>query len=324
MAAPEAATTTRYNDCRIQRVIFMPESLIMHFPILQPGCADFMQEVLYEVVATKKGREITITHTLVGQSFINQLIQRDEAQFSVRLLFRDSSERQHAVCKNADIKFEDGKIVGKQIIKSNFDYFPTIMPSVVILKDDVITATDKASGLNEFWQHKDLNIPKYSRIALFPKIESSDNEELSSLLKIDLNEDFDKGEMEVQVNEHANGSEAPVTLLCGQDVYDQLRQIRPVDPRVLPESKSTIESLRLAIVTNILCALYAYMQQLHVGDGDVGKYEESGVLFYHLKKLEEVTGKSWKDEDFSPSLMATKMLPYMLDKKILNIENGYE
>lgn len=298
----------------------------MNFPILKPGYSDFVDEVKYEVIATRDDRndkKFTIIHTLYGQSYITQLLQSGEAQFSVLLLFKNSSERQYFASEPTGIKYENNKIVVEQIIEIKFSYAPEITPYIVILNDAVIASTDKNSGLSKFWQHgNNINIPEHSRIALHPKITFTSGG-LTALFKRELRKDYKDGVMEVSVSEHTSEKEVPVTLVCGRDVYDFLGKYDTSEPNTIPEPTTPNELLFFAIITNALSALYAYMQTVHETNN---KYEERGVLFSHLNDLKEKTKTSWEDEGqvFNPSLAATRMLPYMLDLKILNDEHEDE
>lgn len=301
----------------------MSQILIMDFPVWKKGCIDFVGDISYEVKARYEDKSckdpqvkgmLKIIHTLSGQSFISRLVANDDAQFSVLLLYRDSSERQHIACETTDIKIEDDKIIAEQMVSINFSYPPEIIPSIVILKEEVIAVADKDSGLDDFWKEDgDITIPRYSRIALGEKLGFTSGE-LYSLFNIQHKKDYAAGEMGVRVNENASEGEAPVTLLCGQDVHVQLHKASLGKPSAHPKSNSLTESLRIAIVTNALCAVYADMRQLKSED------VESNVLLTHLEKLHEETEQDWQDEDFNPSLAATKMCPYMLSAKIFNDE----
>ena len=292
----------------------MLKNLTMDFPILKPGCADFLEGVSYQVEASQEKRVLKITHTLTGNSFVRQLIKSGDAQFSVLLLYLNSSERQHETSN--DIKIESDKIVAEQLVDIKFSYAPEIIPSIIIIKEKSIELADESSGLTDFWkQGDDTTIPKYSRIALAEKLKFTKGG-LADLFEIQHEESFDRGWMKVSVTESAGVGTPPVTLLCGQDVFDQLRSTRLPQPGDSLESHSQIESIRGAIATNILCALYAYMQQLHKKED--GEHEDSGVLLAHRELLQEKINGNWQDDDFNPSIAATKMQPYMLDNKILN------
>ena len=298
----------------------MLKNLTMDFPILKPECADFLKDVSYEVEANQDGKEMRIQHTLKGQSFIRSLVINDEAKFSVLLLYRDSSERQHEVSN--DIKIESDRIVAVQLVDIKFSYAPEIIPSIIIIKEKSIQLADEYSGLTDFWkQGDDTTIPKYSRIALAEKLKFTKGG-LDNLFEIQHKESFDRGWMEVSVNEFTGDGTPPVTLFCGKDVFDQIMRTRLPQPGAPLESHSQIESIRGAIATNILCALYAYMQQLHKKED--GEHEYSGVLLAHRELLQEKINENWQDGDFNPSLAATKMQPYMLDNKILNGDGGDE
>ena len=268
-----------------------------------------MSEVAYEVGAKQVGGELTITHTLRGQSFIRELIENGEAIFSVLLFYKDSSERQRHQCNDVD-KSDDGEgIVATQIIAIEFTYAPTIMPSIIILKESQITVS-ASSGLTDFWREGEyFNIPAYSRIALGPRL-SFTSGEVQRLMSIECDNEniLNPGEMKVIVNESAGEGEKPVTLLCAKDIFDELHKIKNIIP------SNAKESMRLAIITQALSAVYAYMN--YKDHDDVG-----GVLKAHLDDLLNKTGENWENkEDFNPSLAATKMQPYAI--RALNNEVG--
>ncbi len=282
--------------------------LILDFPVLREGGGDFAEGVSYEVEASQMDRKLKIRHILKGQSFISQLVKSDDAKFSVLLLYRDSAERQHHLY-DADIELKDKEIIATQIIPIKFSYVPEIAPSIVILGDKKIVA-DAASGLTDFWEQGEcFHIPKYSRIALGQKLKFTAGD-LSKLMKVISDEKLGDGEMKVEVNENVGEGETPVSLYCGQGVYDELNKI------TLAEPSNSVQSMRSAIITQALCAIYAYMQNLN------NDHEASGVLAMHLDMLQEKTDLNWRDDNFSPSLAATKMQPYAI--KALSDEADYD
>ena len=274
----------------------MSNQLILDFPVLQEDSGDFVDAVSYQVAATratKFDKNVTVTHTLSGSSYISQLVNDGVAQFSVRLIYRGSSERYHESCS------APGACV-TQTIPLKFSYAPEILPSIVLLEDREITVDD-ASGLTDFWtKGSRFSIPKYSRIALGPRLFFTDGG-VQSLLRLVLDEKkMRDGEMKVVVKESAGEGETPVVLECGKSVYNCLRKITEANPIV------TNQPLAYAIVTQALCAVYAYMRNLGP-DQEVG-----GVLKAHLQMLKDKAGTGWHDDDFNPSLAATKMRPYII------------
>jgi len=272
----------------------MSNKLILDFPVLQEDSGDFVDAVSYEVAANRSAGEIAVTHTLNGTSYISQLVSEGAAQFSVRLVYRDSAERHHQLC-------EKSGVCVKQTIPLEFSYAPEIMPSIVLLKNREITVND-ASGLTDFWTRGTrFSIPKYSRIALGSRLSFTDGG-VQSLMRLVCNENLGEGEMKVVVKELAGEGETPVDLMCGKNIYDCLMGVTAASPA------TAYQSMGHAIVTQALCAVYAYMQNLSKNpDQEVG-----GVLKAHLQMLENKTETSWEEEDFNPSLAATKMWPYMI------------
>lgn len=290
----------------------MSSPVILDFPVLQHGGGNFKEDVSYEVSASHAAGKLTITHELRGRSFIYDWVKSGDAVFSVSLLYRDSSERQaHEYKISAKQDERDNKIIAKQIIDNQFSYAPEIMPSIVVLKSKEVVVGDN-SGLTNFWQSAEtFCIQPYARIALAARMQFTSGD-VSNLMKIVEDKNLAVGEMRVVVNEHANEADAPVTLWCGQGVYDQLRKMTQAS------AKNSIEALRSAIVTNALCAVYADVKNL----ADAAKEEVNGVLLAHLNLMHEQTGQDWQADDFDPSLAATKMQPYATDVLIDGNEDG--
>ena len=288
----------------------MSDDLILDFPVLKKDGGDFSAEISYEVEAEVSpiDRTVEIRHTLKGQSFISQLVKRGDAKFSVLLLYRDSAERQHHLC-DTEISVNDNEIVATQTIPNKFSYTPEIMPSIVIWEGKNITV-EASSGLTDFWeQGEHFDIPQYSRIALGPKLKFTAGD-ISKLMQVISDEKLGSGEMKVEVYESAGEGETPVSLLCATDVFDELHKMTQAAP------SNAVESMRSAIITQALCAVYAYMQNLGAD------YEVGGVLSAHLELLENETGENWQNDNFNPSLAATKMQPYAI--KALNDEADYD
>ena len=278
----------------------MSDKLVLDFPVLQQGGGDFADEVSYTVEGEETAGEIKITHTLKGQSFIRRLIEDGDAKFSVLLFYPDRSQRQSHVCETENVDKNNNGIVATQIIPIDFSYAPEVRPSIVILTSKKITVK-KSSGLTDFWeQGEHFNILEYSRIAIGRKLKFTSGN-ISKLMKVIVDINRGDGEMAVVVQENAGEGETPVTLLCAKDVFDQLHKASRIKPH------NATESMRWAIATQALCAVYAYMQNL---DED---YEVGGPLLAHLEVLEKQTGENWTSEGFDPSLAATKMHPYVLE-----------
>lgn len=280
----------------------MSDNLILDFPVLKPDGLDFVEGVSYAVEASHDDGTLTIKHTLKGRSFIQQLIKDGDATFSVLMLYRDSSERQNHQCPHDEISINDpdSSMVATQTVPRTFSYSPEVMPSIVILQDKDISV-DASSGLTDFWKHGVYKIPQYSRIALAPKLKFTEGG-ISTLIHVDHDKDLGHGEMRVEVYEQAGEGQKPVVLWCGKGVFDELHKL----PENLAEPRDAAESVRWAMITQALCAVYAYVSNL--GEDD----EVSSELHAHLEWLREKTGQDWKDENFNPSLAATKVRPYVI------------
>lgn len=233
----------------------MSDKLILDFPVLQQGGGDFVDAVSYEVEASQYAGKLKIEHAIKGQSFIRQLIKNGDACFSVSLLYKNSAERQNYSCKTDNIAENDNEVVATQTIPMGFSYAPEISPSIVILESKKITVDD-LSGLTDFGDKGDhFDIPKYARLASGLKLKFTSGD-ISCLMKLEFDETLGHGEMKVAVDESAGEGATPVTLLCGKGVFDELKKVTVAKP------ENVLESMRAAIITQALCAVYAYMQNL--------------------------------------------------------------
>ncbi|MDA8030918.1 MAG: hypothetical protein MPK62_07295 [Alphaproteobacteria bacterium] len=283
-------------------------NLTLNFPVLKKDGNDFLPEVSYAVGARCPSNQLQITHTLKGQSFIRELIEQGNAKFSVLLLYRNSSERQHHWCDAVEYA-NDVATSTKTIEIEGFSYAPEIIPSIVLLQESrfVVSAT---SGLTDFWPLGDsFDIPAHSRIALAPKLHFESGG-VSHLFRVIRDDSLLSGEMRVEVNEDAGEGDTPVALRCAKDVCHELYKVTQASP-LTPS-----ESMRSAIITEALSATYAYMKNVHAKDSG---YEERGVLRAHLEELHSSHGLDWGNEEFNPSLAATKMQPYAVS--VLNGES---
>lgn len=282
----------------------MSGDLILDFPVLKKDGGDFIENISYEVEVDSVDGELKIEHKLKGLSFVGEAVKIGDAKFSVWLLYKNSSERQSHVC-NSNVTIQGDSIISTQTVSMDFSYAPEVSSSIVLMKDKTISV-DNTSGLTDFWeQGESFDIPKYSRIAIGQKLKFTSGD-LSNLMKVVLDNDMGPGEMKVVVYEQADEGIVPVTLCSGQGVYDQLMRVKKAKP------KDASDAARSAIVTQALCAIYAYMHKEWVRT----KCETSGVLAAHLVELRDKTKEDWEADEFDPSLAATKMRPYVT--KFLN------
>ena len=279
----------------------MSNLLIQDFPVLQASDGNFADSIAYEVTADRHGQTITVKHILKGDSYVSRLVKNRTARFSVRLLYRDSRQRYHHVADDIDSDTSD-EIVAKQEIPLKFSYAPEIKPSIILLEKQEITI-DETSGLSDFWKVGErFSIAKYSRIAIHQDLRFTQGG-VKQLMNLVLADELEDGEMKVEVNENVAEGDIPVQLYCGTGVYDQLKQIKQ------KTSVSNADVMRNAIITHALCAVYADMQKYVIKDEG---YLPQGVLAAHLQEMQK-KNLDWGDEDFVPSLAATKMWPYHIN-----------
>lgn len=280
----------------------MSNDLILSFPVLKNNSGDFLKSVSYKVEATQGNnhRKLYITHTLTGNSFIAELVRSNEAKFTVSLFYKNSAERQKIVCDEFDNDDKTNEITAEQEIDIEFSYAPEITANIVLLEDETITV-DKQSGLTEFWEGEKFNIPAFSRIAHHLKLKFNSGN-VSSLLNVQCDENFKSGSIKTIVSETIGEDEQPIKIICSLDVFDELKKSvieNPVEPKT---------AMRAAIVTQVLCAVYAYMNNLDDKETDI----HSGLIS-HMEMVKDKTGQDWEDDNFNASFAATQMIPYAIE-----------
>lgn len=279
----------------------MSDSLILSFPVLKNDSGDFLEGVSYTVEATQGNnqRKLYIDHTLTGNSFITDLIKDKKAKFSVSLFYKDSSERQSFVCDDFDFDDETKEITAEQEIDITFSYAPEITANIVLSKDEKITVNPQ-SGLTDFWQGEAFDIPAFSRIAHHLKLKFSSGD-VSSLMWKDMDESYSSGSIQTIVTETAREEQQPIKIVCAKDVYDELDKgfSGNMDARM---------AMRKSIITQILCAVYAYMNNLEDKETDI----HNGLLS-HMETVKDTIGQDWESDDFNASFAATQMMPYSIE-----------
>ncbi len=281
----------------------MTDDLILSFPVLKNGGGDFLESATYIVEATQaqEKRTLYITHILKGNSFIAELVKNEKAKFSVALFYKDNAERQKFVCESFDYYDESNEIIAEQKINIDFRYAPEITPNIVILENAKITV-DNNSGLSDFWNGEIFDIPAYARIAHHLKLKFTSGD-VSSLMNVSCDESFKNGSIETNVSATVGESEQPIKIICAQDVFDELKKgvnDNPTDAKT---------AMRASIVSQIMCAVYGYMNNLSDKETDIN----NGLLM-HMENVKEKTDQDWEDGDnFNASLAATKMFPYAIE-----------
>ena len=293
----------------------MSGTIALVFPVLDEEGAGFVDGVSYTVSATIQGlsspRMLTVEHRLTGASFVRDWVQFGDARISTRLLFRNGARRE---AHPFDGDFDDSgeALVAAQRIRVSFLQNPEVACSIVAVRDRKLVVCHRVSGLTGFWRAGDrIDIPRYARIGRHAAL-TFDDDSLGSLIHVVEEKEMGSGQMKADVKAQAPEGEKPVTLLCARDVYDKLQAFTEAPPA------SGREAMRSAIVTQALCAIYGHMNMLaRIEDENYNEEDINSTLRSHGERLKAETGLAWDDDDFNPSLAATKMRPYAI------LKNGY-
>lgn len=280
----------------------MIDDLILEFPAIKYNGGDFLESVSYAVEATQGSdhRKLYITHTLTGNSYIAELIKNRKAKFSVSLFYKDSSVRQSNICDEFSCADAKNEITAKQKIDIDFSYAPEITANIFLLADETIIVNSQ-SGLTDFWQGKQFDIPAFSRIAHHLKLNFSGGNVLS-LLNVQCDKDYKNGSIKTIVFETAGESEQPIKINCALDVFDELKK------KVIENPIDAKTAMRAAIVTQILCHIYSYMNNLSDKENEI-----NSSLLLHMEMVKDKTKQDWESYDFNASFAATQMLPYAIE-----------
>jgi hypothetical protein len=281
--------------------------LILNFPILNNSNNNFIESISYDVDAEQLHGKITITHKLNGKSFIYNLMQNQKVKFAISLFYSENSERQCFVCDSFELNNEKNEITATQEISIDFDYAPEIAPYIFALEDIDINV-DKDSGLDNFWDNEKFNIPAYSKIAYDSKL-TFNSGNTKELIDIECDDSFESGTVKTTVTETAHLSEKPIKVICSKGVFDELKKGVPEKPT------DANTSFRIAIMTQIMCYVYSYMNNITDKEQEIHK-----GLLKHMEILKDKTEQDWEDDDFNASLAATQFLPYGI-KELNNEEN---
>ena len=290
----------------------MSGTIALGFPVLDEDGSSFADGVSYTVSATIQGastsKMLTVEHRLTGMSFVRDWVQAGDARFSTRLLFRNGARREAHPFEGA---FDDADeaLVATQQLPVHFLETPEVVCSIVAARDRQLVVGHPESGLTDFWQAGErIDIPRYARIGRHATLTFGDGS-LGSLIRVVEGKELESGQMKTGVSPQAPEGEKPVTLRCAKDVYDELQAFTEAPP-----SRSR-EALRSAIVTQALCAIYGHMyMMIRVEDGNFDEEGMNPALRSHGERLKEKADMTWEDDDFNPSLAATKMLPYTILK----------
>ncbi len=290
----------------------MSGTIALIFPVLDEDGAGFVGGVGYNVSATIQGlsssRMLTVEHRLAGPSFVRDWVQSGDARFSTRLLFRNGARRE-AHPFEGDFDNSGEALVAAQRIALSFLEAPEVACSVVTVRDLQLVVCHPQSGLTDFWPAGDrIDIPQYARIGRHATL-TFDDDSLGSLIHVIEEKELASGQMKAEVKPQAAEGEKPVTLLCARDIYDELQAFTESPPA------SGQEAMRSAIVTQALCAIYGHMNMLaRSEDENYNEEDINSTLRSHGERLKAETGQAWDDDDFNPSLAATKMRSYTILK----------
>ena len=290
----------------------MSGTIALGFPVLDEDGASFADGVSYTVSAAIQGatppKMLTVEHRLTGASFVRDWVRDGDARFSTRLLFRNSARREAHPFEGA-LDEADDALVATQQLPVRFFETPEVICSIVAARDRQLVVSHPESGLTEFWLAGErIDIPRYARVGRHATL-TFDDGSLGSLIRVVEGEELGSGQMKTSVSPQLPEGEKPVTLRCAKNVYDELQAFTEAKP------SGGREALRSAIVTQALCAIYGHMHMLIRGDnGDNIEEDMNPVLRSHGERLKEEADMIWGDDNFDPSLAATRMLPYTILK----------
>ena len=266
----------------------MKSSAIVHalpYPVLEAGNLSFPSgSYETEVVVGSDGHSATVTHTISGTPFIEQLVADGTAEFYCHLSIPKSGVRRliktgrHGSCE------WDADIVGES---------PKLQPVVLYIGDEAEHELPESNDVAEIWQGRKVILPKGARLARgdFFNVNSSDH----SFIRFKEDMDYSPGTFRVQES-HEDGFY--FTVWAHGDIVKFVQHYGDND------------ELRVATLTGIVAYCFSMLKNWHSSnDDDTNRLVEFPNLKLLSAKLEEEIGWDWTDENFDPVLAATTMYP---------------
>ena len=257
-------------------------------PVLEAGNLSFPNgKYILEFERSVDGSSINICHRIEGARLISELLENRCAEYACIVSSPISSYRDITRSNDPTHAVEwDEKDMGEP---------PLLTPMIVCSVDREIVLNSREHEVHEIWDGRTIAIEKGTRLALGPVFQLQGS--ILHLLKLTEDSNLGKGEFRVAAVQE-NGFRFRVNL------HPELHQYLKVDRG---------DGTRPHIMTHIVTACLALLQREYPSrtDEEDGQSDPRGlmVLGDHLKSRKL---PHWRDEEFQPELVATKLYPHEL------------
>lgn len=267
-----------------------PGSRGFEWPVLERGNSSFPEGVYaIELEHREAGKSFELTHEISGAALITRWIAEGKVKFACAVASPASAYRELSVSGNP-----------KQSVSWDPDDLgepPKFTPMIVAARDISHTIDAQADGASSLWDGRRVELPKGSRVALFPPFAMQSG--VRGLLEFHMDENMDSGRFRVEPNS-AGGFKIDVYM--AKDLFVYLRG-----------GVQRKDSTSANIMTHIVSAAFNELKEGYSEDDEEeGGWRSHPNLVALAKDLEQRNLPRWMDENFNAEEVATALYPHKL------------
>ena len=267
-----------------------PGSRGFPWPVLERGNSSFAEGVYaVELEHTEIGKSFELTHEISGAALITRWIDEGKVKFACAVAASASAYR--------ELHVSDIPTQAVSWDPDDLGEMPKFTPLIVTARDISHTIDAQADGVDSLWNGRRVELPKGSRVALFPPFDLQPG--MMGLLKFHMCENMDPGRFRVKPN---NEGGFEMNVYMAKDLFGYLhRGAQRQDPT------------GANVMTHIVSAALNELKQNYFKDDE----EEGGWRSYpNLRALaEDLENRGlphWSDDEFSAEEVATALHPHKL------------
>ena len=267
-----------------------PGSRGFPWPVLERGNTSFAEGVYaIELEHKETGKSFELTHEISGANLITRWIAEGKVKFACAVASPASAYR--------DLRVSDTPTQLVSWDRDDLGEPPKFTPMIVAARDISHTINAQADGVASLWNGRRVELPKGSRVALFPPFALQSG--VTGLLEFHMDENMVSGQFRVEPN---NEGGFRIDVYMAKDLFDHLRGgAQRQDPT------------GANVMTHIVSAALSELKQNYRADDE----EEGGWSSYpNLRALAEYLKNRdlahWSDDDFSAEKVATALYPHKL------------
>ena len=267
-----------------------PGSRGFPWPVLERGNSSFPEGVYaIELEHKEAGKSFDLTHDISGAALIARWIAEGEVKFACAVASPASAYR--------DLRVSDSPAQEVSWDPDDLGEPPKFTPMIVAARDISHTIDAQADGVDSLWDSRGIELPKGSRVALFPPFALQSGVE--GLLEFHMDENMDSGRFRVEPNSSGGFK---IDVYMAKDLFDYLRGGAQ---RKAPTGAN--------IMTHIVsAALNELKEDYREDDEEEGGWRSHPNLVALAEYLEQRNLRHWTHENFNAEEVATALYPHKL------------